>query len=199
MPDDRPTLHMLCGKIAAGKSTLAHRLADTPGGILLDQDSWLARLYPGEIASLDDYVRCSGRLRSAVGPHVIALLGAGLSVVLDYPANTVAGRIWMRGLFEAAAAAHVLHWLDVPDTVCKQRLRQRNRDGQHDFAPSEADFELFTQYFVPPSPAEGFSVQAYSEANSTLLRGVQAGARSGDRPRPLEIGSGVSTVMMQRQ
>jgi hypothetical protein len=45
-------------------------------------------------------------------------LGAGLSVVLDWPANTVAGRAWMRGIFEAAGAEHKLHFLDVPDEVC---------------------------------------------------------------------------------
>jgi hypothetical protein len=32
----------------------------------------------------------------------------------------------MRGIFEAAGAAHQLHFLDVPDAVCKQRLRARN-------------------------------------------------------------------------
>lgn len=158
MPADRPTLHLLCGKIAAGKSTLAKQLADAPGHVLLDQDAWLARLYPGEIASIDDYVRCSGRLRSVVGPHVIALLGAGLSVVLDYPANTISGRAWMRGLFEAAGAAHRLHWLDVADAVCMARLRRRNREGTHDFAPTEADFELFTRHFMPPADDEGFEV-----------------------------------------
>lgn len=161
MPSDRPTLHLLCGKIAAGKSTLAKQLADAPGCILLDQDTWLARLYPGEIASLDDYVRCSGRLRSVVGPHGVALLGAGLSVVFDYPANTVPIRAWMRGLSEATGAAHRLHWLDVPDEVCRARLAARNAEGFHEFAPTEADFELFTSHFVPPSPDEGFEIVRY--------------------------------------
>jgi predicted kinase len=32
------TLHMLCGKIAAGKSTLARQLADVPFTVLLSED-----------------------------------------------------------------------------------------------------------------------------------------------------------------
>lgn len=159
--DPTPTLHLLCGKIAAGKSTLAHRLAAAPATVLIAEDAWLARLYPGEIAALEDYVRCSGRLRGAMGPHVEALLRAGLSVVLDFPANTVASRAWMRGIVEAAGVAHRLHWLDVPDADCKARLRDRNAAGGRDFAPSEADFDLFTSYFVPPSPNEGFDVVRY--------------------------------------
>ena len=33
-----PTLHLLCGKAGAGKSTLAARLADNPATLLLAQD-----------------------------------------------------------------------------------------------------------------------------------------------------------------
>ncbi|MBP2497615.1 putative kinase [Methylobacterium sp. PvP062] len=39
----------------------------------------------------------------------MALLRLGLSVVLDFPANTVASRARMRTLFEAAGVAHRLH------------------------------------------------------------------------------------------
>lgn len=157
-----PTLHLICGKIAAGKSTLARRLAERPGTVLIGEDAWLATLYPGQINSLEDYVRCSGLLRDAMGPHVAELLRAGLSVVLDFPANTVNARRWMRGIFESAAAAHQLHYLDVPDTVCKARLERRNRAGMHDFAVSEADYDRFTGYFVPPSSAEGFNVTVHA-------------------------------------
>lgn len=155
-------LHLLCGKIAAGKSTLARRLASAPGSVLVAEDRWLSRLYPGELLTLEDYVRLSGRLREAMGPHVEALLGAGLSVVLDFPANTVRSRAWMRGIIERSGAPHELHLLDVPDEVCKERLRRRNEAGTHDFAPSEEDFDAFTRHFVPPAPEEGFNVLVHA-------------------------------------
>nr|WP_256583759.1 AAA family ATPase [Pseudomonas sp. GW460-12] len=44
-----PTLHLLCGKIAAGKSTLAKELVAEHAAILLSEDTWLAQLYPGEV------------------------------------------------------------------------------------------------------------------------------------------------------
>ncbi|MEQ9334956.1 ATP-binding protein [Thalassobaculum sp.] len=145
----------MCGKIAAGKSTLARRLAAGPATVLIAEDEWLPRLYPDGIGSLDDYVRCSGRLRAVMGPHVVALLRAGVSVVLDFPANTIASRQWMRGIAEAADVPRRLYWLDVPDATCKARLRARNAGGTHPFAPTEADFDLFTSYFVPPSEDDG--------------------------------------------
>src|SRR5256885_3036639 len=57
--------------------------------VLVSEDSWLAGLYPGEMQSVADYVRCSTRLKGLMGAHVQALLDAGVSVVLDFPANTL--------------------------------------------------------------------------------------------------------------
>ena len=158
MSSNAPTLHLVCGKIAAGKSTLTVALGQLPRTIVVAEDEWLARLYPGEQTSLADYVRNSSRLRSVMGPHVVGLLRAGVSVVLDFPANTLASRAWMRGLFEAAGAAHQLHHLDVTDEVCKARLRQRNEEGRHAFTVTDEEFDLFTSYFVAPMPEEGFDV-----------------------------------------
>lgn len=154
----KATLYMLCGKIAAGKSTLAARLARKPGTITVSEDQWLARLYADEMLSVADYVRCSARLRAAMGPHLVQLLRAGVSVVLDFPANTLANRTWMRGISEEAGAAHELHLLDVADDVCRARLRARNAAGAHEFAASDAEFDLITSHFVPPAPEEGFNV-----------------------------------------
>lgn len=157
------TLHIICGKIAAGKSTLAATLAAHLHTIRISEDAWLACLYRDEQKTIDDYVRNSRRLREAMGDHVVALLRAGLSVVLDFPANTPASRQWMRSLFERAGADHRLHFLDVPDDVCKARLHARNAAGTHAFSTSDAEFDLFTSYFVPPSAAEGFEMVFYGE------------------------------------
>ncbi len=160
------TLHLLCGKIAAGKSTLARRLAESEGSLLVSEDDWLATLYPGEIVALEDFVRCSGRLKAVMGPHVEALLREGLSVVLDFPANTVKQRAWMRQIIDNAGVPHRLHFLDVADEICKARLRARNARGSHDFQAGDADFDLITSHFVPPAPEERFEVVVYSEPSS---------------------------------
>lgn len=158
MSTQETTLHLLCGKIAAGKSTLTARLAALPHTIVVAEDQWLARLYPGEQTSLADYVRNSTRLRHGMAPHLVALLRTGVSVVLDFPANTLASRAWMRTLVEEAGVAHQLHYLDVPDGICKARLRQRNAGGEHEFIVSDEEFGLFTRHFVAPSPDEGFNI-----------------------------------------
>jgi predicted kinase len=153
-----PTLYLVCGKIAAGKSTLARSLAARPATLLISEDHWMSHLFADELQTLDDYRRCSAKLRDAMGAHVVAILQAGLSIVLDFPANGKGSRNWMRSLIEQSQAAHELHVLDAPDTVCKQRLRQRNESGEHPFKTSDEDYDLFTSYFDPPTPDEGFCV-----------------------------------------
>lgn len=153
-----PMLHLVCGKIASGKSTLTRKLGGEPGTIVVSEDQWLSRLYPGEQNSLEEYIRNAARLRAAMEPHLLELLRNGVSVVLDFPANTLASRAWMGALVQSAGCGHQLHHLDVPDAVCKARLRQRNAGGQHEFTVSENDFDLISSYFVPPTPDEGFDV-----------------------------------------
>ena len=157
-PAQNTTLFLLCGKIAAGKSTLARRLAARPRTLLISEDHWTSNLFADDLRTMDDYARFSARLRAAMGPHVVDILRQGLSVVLDFPANTGKTRNWMRSMIAGANAAHDLHLLDVPDAICKQRLQARNAAGQHPFSVSKAEYEQFTSHFVPPAPEEGFNV-----------------------------------------
>ncbi|MBV9286443.1 MAG: ATP-binding protein [Hyphomicrobiales bacterium] len=157
MPAPNATLHMLCGKIASGKSTLAAKLGEKEKTIVISEDRWIAQLYPSEIRTLADYFQRSDRLRRMLGPHIVAVLRAGVSVVPDFHANTASSRQWMRGLFEEGQASHELHFLDVPDAVCRARLHAR-RASRLDYGVSDAEFEHVTSFFVAPQPNEGFNV-----------------------------------------
>ena len=155
-------LYAVAGKIAAGKSTRVVALAEETGGLVLSEDGWLATLYPAQITGLEDYRRESGRLRAAMTPLIVELFRRGETIVLDFPANTLDSRAWMRGLADAAAVEAVIHWLDVPDGVCLARLHARNATGAHEYAPTDEDFAVFTAHFVPPGGDEGFTVVRHS-------------------------------------
>src|SRR5262249_2381526 len=108
-------LIFLCGKMASGKSTLARELANRENAVLLVQDDLLDALFPGEITDIHGFVKCSSRLKNALMPHVCALLSKGISVVLDFPANTREQRAWFSELIERANVDHELHFLDASD------------------------------------------------------------------------------------
>ncbi|WP_231139223.1 AAA family ATPase [Pseudomonas fluorescens] len=101
-----PVLHLLCGKIASGKSTLARSLKAEHSAILLSEDHWLSKLYPDQIKSVADYVLHARRIRDVLGPLVIDMLSTGTPVVLDFPANTPADRHWLRSLADTAKVPH---------------------------------------------------------------------------------------------
>lgn len=161
----RPVLHLFCGKMAAGKSTLARRLAAEEGALLFSEDLWLSRLYPGEIQGLPDYLDRAAKLKAALGPQIVELLGRGLSVVLDFPGNTPAQRRWFRELLDASRAEHLLHVLEVPEAQCKAQLRQRNAERpEGSKESSEAEFDFISSFFRPPEEAEGFRIERHGPA-----------------------------------
>jgi len=139
------------------------RPCQAPRTILITEDDWLNALFADELVSLPDYVRCSSKLRQIMAPHIASVLNAGVSVVLDFPANTVGQRGWMRGVLDNVTAAHQLHVLEVPDEVCLARLRVRNGKGDHPFAVTEAQFRQFSSHFVGPLPDERFNVVRHDD------------------------------------
>ncbi len=150
------SLTFFCGKMGAGKSTLAARLAAEEGAVLLSEDDWLATLYPDQIKSFDDYIACARRLRPLMRDLVRQLLAAGTDVVMDFPANTARQRKWFLDLANEAGAPHKLIYLEASDALCLSRIAQR-RTAQ----PARAAFdtpEVFhhvTQFFEEPGEGEG--------------------------------------------
>ena len=158
MSPSSPILHIMCGKIASGKSTLSAKLGNLQGMVSIAEDDWLSSLYSSEMSSISDYARCSARLQTIMGPHIVSLLKAKVSIVLDFPANTIANRTWMREIIQASNVAHELHYLEVPDEICKARLHKRNAAGNHAFAVSDEQFLQISKHFVAPLPEEGFDI-----------------------------------------
>ena len=158
------TLHFFCGKAASGKSTHAARLADAPHTVLLSEDHWLHALYGDQMTSLKDYVHFTQKLRRALTPHVLDLLQSGFSVVLDFSANTVESRKWMRRLIDQSGVAHQLHLFDLSDETCLMRLQARNASGAHPFTLSDAQFAQLSQHFAPPQADEGFNILRHSRS-----------------------------------
>jgi predicted kinase len=149
----------LCGKMAAGKSTLSRQLASSEDAVLFVEDEFLERLCPEEITDLAAYVKYSSRVRDALTTHICSLLSRGVSVVLDFPANTRRQRAWFRRLLDDAGAPHELHFIDASDAVCLRQLKRRSAGLPGDAKwTTEADFHAVTAYFEPPAADEAFNV-----------------------------------------
>jgi predicted kinase len=158
-------LLFLCGKMAAGKSTLARKLAEREKAVLLVQDEFLERLFPGEIVDIPGFLKYSSRVNEALAPHICSLLSMGISVVLDVPGNTRNQRAWFRRVFESAQVEHELHFIDASDELCKRQLKERSKRYPTGTSwTTDAEFDAVTKYFEPPSVEEGFNVTRHERA-----------------------------------
>jgi predicted kinase len=157
------TLHFVCGKAGAGKTTLARRIARDAPAALVCEDAWLSRI-ADPITNLSEYLIASRRLRSVLTPHVVQLLRLGVSVVFDFAGNTARDRQWVRSIYEQAEAEHVLHYIQADDETCLAHVKQRNESRPEGLFFGEVTREQVAEvnrHFAPPAEEERFNVVTY--------------------------------------
>ena len=162
------TLHFICGKAGAGKTTLARRLGESLPAIVFCEDEWICKL-GFEIKSLADFAQASARCRSLIDPLAVELLRLGVSVVFDFAGNTSSARRWVRELCAAATADHVLHLIEASDAQCLANIHRRNEEKPAGLYWGEVSDEIFhavTAYFDPPQAGEGFRLVVHRPAES---------------------------------
>ncbi len=150
------TLSFFCGKMAAGKSTYARKLANDCKAVLISEDEWLEALYPGKVRCLQSYIEYSTVLKPVVKKLAQSILVSGSNVVLDFPANTLKQRFWFRKLFSEIDAPHQLFFLDRNDEQCLSQLEIR-RNVNKAATDTEDMYWNMSQFFEAPTLEEGFS------------------------------------------
>lgn len=161
------TLHFICGKAGAGKTTLARELGRTLPAAVFVEDEWIDTL-GFEIKSLEDFGVASIKVRKLIASLANELLRLGVSVVFDFAGNTRRDRQWVRGIFEAAGAVHVLHVIEATDEQCLANIHRRNAEqppGIYSGYVSDETFHAVTAHFLPPQADEVFRTEVRQTKN----------------------------------
>jgi predicted kinase len=184
------TLHFICGKAGTGKRTLARALGRTLPAAVFCEDEWLVTL-GFEIRSLADFEAAAAKCRALIGPLAADLLRLGVSVVFDFAGNTVESRRWVRTLFEAAAADHLLHVGD-RCPVPRQHPSAESRAAARHLLGARLRRDLPSRHgLFHAAAARGGLPDSPGDAAGYLVRcGVGSGRRLAFRPRPLSVRAG---------
>lgn len=156
---DLGKLFFFCGKMGAGKSTMAREVAARHRAVCISEDDWLAAHYPDQIHTFDDYLRFSSQIKPFIKSHVQQLLQSGTPVVMDFPGNTVRQRGWFVALCNEIGAGHQLIYLDHSDQSCLANIAKRRQEQPHRASfDTEAVFYHVSQFFEPPGENEQLKV-----------------------------------------
>ena len=149
-----PTLWLLCGLPAAGKTTRARELEADNNAIRLTPDEWIIRLYPNdaEIAARDKRRDKVEQLQWQLAER---LLKIGTSVVLDWGLWTQKERARYQQWAESLGAQVRIELVDAPLDVLQERLAERNRNlPPGTFHVSAAELKEFDGLFERPTAEE---------------------------------------------
>lgn len=67
-------------------------------------------------------------MKEIIKPHVQNLLLKGISVVMDFPGNTLNQRRWLKSIFEEIGAKHLIYFIYLENEECLLQLKKRNRE-----------------------------------------------------------------------
>jgi adenylate kinase family enzyme len=148
------------GKMGAGKTTYAIKISNKPHTIYLSEDEILSSFYPNEINNLEDYVFYSNRIKPYIIRLVKKLTENDLTVVMDFPGNTIKQREWFKLLIETCQVDSKLIYLKVVDEICIRHIEKRRLEEpeRHQFDNEEMFYQV-TKYFHEPSEEEGLCIE----------------------------------------
>ena len=154
----RPIVHLMCGLVAGGKTTLARQLAKELPALLFSRDEWMIRLYG---LSYDDprYVEHLDPCTELIWDVVMDALRLGVNVILDWNHWSRQRRADALDRARTAGFDAVVHFLDVPVDTAIQRARHRLSTRPADAHRIDAAaVRHFATIFEQPTDDEGLQI-----------------------------------------
>ena len=147
-------VHLICGKVGAGKTTYARRVADERNALLLTLDEWLLHFYeePMSREAFDARVALCIEMMMRIAERLVVL---NTETVLDCGFWRRSVRDDVRSRVRGAGGQVVLYYVELPADERWKRIESRN--GALDASTHHIDramFEMFEGWFDEPSSDE---------------------------------------------
>jgi predicted kinase len=157
-----PTLHLISGLPASGKTTYANELQKRVNGVLFNLDRWLITAfgrYSLPDVGQDEHTRRVLACRDLMWESASELLRRNVDVILDDGFFYREHRMRHVTLAAEAGADTVIHFVSIPLDLVRQRLERRNANlPRFNFYIDPSTLEGFLDMIQRPSPDEGATV-----------------------------------------
>lgn len=155
---DPPTLYVMVGLPASGKTTRAKEIEKDDNALRLTPDEWMIPLF-ADLAPRPFGESLAGRKRDILEGRLIWLalsaLRLGTNVVLDFGLWARHERSALHQLALGAGARFQLVYMEVHDHEQARRVQRRNtEEAGTAFAITPAELQVWRENFQPPDEAE---------------------------------------------
>lgn len=152
-------VHLVEGPVGAGKSSYAATLAQRDGGVHIALDEWFVQLFSPDRPAGDFipwYTERKARLLTLIWQHSRQLLAGGTTVILELGLIRHQQRSAFCRTVQAAGFEPLIHVLDAPREVRRERVRRRNLERGATFFMHvpEQIFELASDMWQAPDSIE---------------------------------------------
>jgi len=148
------TLHIICGFIAAGKTTFAKQLEEQSNAVRFSIDEWMISLY-GQHMSREDFEDRMDRCKTLIWKISKRLLALEIDVILDFGFWKRAERSKYQVLANKENVDFKLYFLKADFDVLRHRLKFRNDNlPPGHFEITEEMFNTFLPLFQLPEDDE---------------------------------------------
>jgi predicted kinase len=155
---DTPTLYVMVGLPASGKTTRAKEIESDCNALRLTPDEWMIPLF-ADLAPRPFGQSLAGKKRDVLEGRLVWLalraLQLGTNVVLDFGVWARDERSALHHLALAAGARFQLVYMEVHDHEQARRVEERNTRGPATaFTMTPAELQVWRQRFQAPDEAE---------------------------------------------
>jgi predicted kinase len=157
-----PTVHLLCGLVGVGKTTLARQIAHERDAVRFSLDAWMLRLY-GRLRYDDPvYVSRLDGCKALIWDTACQVLTTGHDVVLDWNQWSRERRAEWASAAMQVGATPVLHFVDVSLDTAIARAASRSASDPFSHDLDEAGVRHMATIFETPTDEEGIEIVVYS-------------------------------------
>lgn len=162
-------LHLICGQAGSGKTTYAKQLEMQVNAFRFTKDEWMVSLY-GRHITLEQWSQYEPRCYACIETIARRLLEREISVILDYGFWYRHERARAKDFANELGIRIVVHFLNVPIEVRRERVLNRNKAITDDsVVMSEDDFDKQVSWFEVPSEHEGIPIKTIEEVEEIAI------------------------------